>query len=127
MSSGTQSGRAFLTGQGGGTSQLWSLEIITLTAAPVWESTFDECIERRARTPMELVTPTATATPVWESSFDECLKRRGRDPMSLETPTPTATPVWESTFDECLERRGGGTFGLGDPNAHCGTSLGEHF
>ena len=48
-------------------------------------------------------------------------------PMSLEAPTPTATPVWESTFDECIERRGGGTYGVGDSNPYCYTSLGSTF
>ena len=76
---------------------------------------------------MELETPTATATPVWESTFDECIERRSGTPMGLETPTPTATPVWESIFDECIERRGGTPMELGDYNPHCDTNLGEHF
>ena len=76
---------------------------------------------------MELETPTVTATPVWESTFDECIERRAPLPMELETPTATATPVWESTFDECIERRGLGTYGLGDSNRYCCSGLGEHF
>ena len=44
-----------------------------------------------------------TAAPIWESTSDECIERCALDPMGLETPTPTATPVWESTFDECIE------------------------
>ena len=69
--------------------------ILSLTAAPVWESTLDECIERGGWLPMRLETPTLTTAPVWESTFDECIELGGWLRMRLETPTLTAAPVWE--------------------------------
>ena len=76
------------------------MEAPTPTATPVWESTFDECIERCGGTPMRLETPTSTAAPVWESTFDECIERRGGEPMGLEISMPRAQGVKKDDDDK---------------------------
>ena len=43
---------------------------------------------------MGLEIPTPTAAPIWESTFDEFIERTTWKLVGLKIPTPTATPVW---------------------------------
>ena len=76
---------------------------------------------------MELETPTATATPVWESTFDECLERCAQELMSNGEYNLYCDTSLGEHFQRMSRAARPGPYGVGDSNRYCDTSLGEHF
>ena len=103
-----------------------SLETPTLTAAPVWESTFDECIERRAGLPMEM----GDSNRYCGTSLGEHFKRMSRAARSWTLWSWRLQPLLlhQSGRAECIDNMQnsvGGAYGVGDSNRYCGTGLGK--